>query len=82
MLNDELSILAAVPDGLGAGMFYWAPEWIRVSRGHPTPLGTPDDNQTLFNFQGQRCRRSASSRTRRRSAERANPDSAPCAVGG
>jgi arabinogalactan endo-1,4-beta-galactosidase len=27
-VTDELSILAQVPDGLGAGLFYWAPEWI------------------------------------------------------
>jgi arabinogalactan endo-1,4-beta-galactosidase len=55
MLNDELSILAAVPDGLGAGMFYWEPEWIPGVSWAPdsSPPGTPDDNETLFNFQGQ-----------------------------
>jgi arabinogalactan endo-1,4-beta-galactosidase len=54
-VNDELSILAAVPHGLGAGLFYWEPEWIPGVSWAPdaSPPGTPDDNETLFNFQGQ-----------------------------
>lgn len=28
IVTDELSILATAPDGLGAGLFYWAPDWI------------------------------------------------------
>jgi arabinogalactan endo-1,4-beta-galactosidase len=27
-VTDELSIPATAPDGLGAGLFYWAPDWI------------------------------------------------------
>ncbi len=50
-LSDELSILAQVPDGLGAGLFYWAPEWI-PGVGWEPGAGTPNDNLTLFNFQG------------------------------
>jgi arabinogalactan endo-1,4-beta-galactosidase len=50
-VTDELSILAQVPGGLGAGLFYWAPEWI-PGVGWEPGAGTPNDNLTLFNFQG------------------------------
>jgi arabinogalactan endo-1,4-beta-galactosidase len=50
-ISDELSILAQVPGGLGAGLFYWAPEWI-PGVGWKPGAGTPNDNLTLFNFQG------------------------------
>jgi arabinogalactan endo-1,4-beta-galactosidase len=50
-VSDELSILAQAPDGLGAGLFYWAPEWI-PGVGWEPGAGTPNDNLTLFNFQG------------------------------
>jgi arabinogalactan endo-1,4-beta-galactosidase len=50
-VSDELSILAQVPGGLGAGLFYWAPEWI-PGVGWEPGAGTPNDNLTLFNFQG------------------------------
>jgi len=50
-VSDELSILAQVPDGLGAGLFYWAPEWI-PGVGWEPGAGTPNDNLTLFDFQG------------------------------
>lgn len=51
-VSDELSILAQVPDGLGAGLFYWAPEWI-PGVGWEPGAGTPNDNLTLFDFQGR-----------------------------
>ena len=50
-VTDELSILAQVPGGLGAGLFYWSPEWI-PGVGWEPGAGTPNDNLTLFNFQG------------------------------
>ena len=50
-VSDELSILAQVPGGLGAGLFYWAPEWI-PGVGWEPGAGTPNDNLTLFDFQG------------------------------
>ena len=28
LVSDELSIVAQIPDRLGAGLFYWAPDWI------------------------------------------------------
>ena len=53
-LTDELSIMATVPDGLGAGIFYWAPEWIPGVPWEPgAGIGSPNTNLTLFNFQGQ-----------------------------
>lgn len=52
-VTDELSILANVPDGLGAGLFYWAPEWIPGVPWEPgTGIGSPNTNLTLFNFEG------------------------------
>ncbi len=52
-LTDEVSIMAAVPDGLGAGIFYWAPDWIPGVPWEPgTGIGSPNTNLTLFNFQG------------------------------
>lgn len=52
MLNDELSILAQVPGGHGAGLFYWEPEWL-PGVGWEPGAGTPNDNLTLFDFQGR-----------------------------
>jgi len=52
-VSDELSILAQVPDGLGMGLFYWAPEWIPGVPWEPgTGIGSPNVNLTLFDFQG------------------------------
>jgi arabinogalactan endo-1,4-beta-galactosidase len=52
-LSDELSILAQVPNGLGMGLFYWAPEWIPGVGWEPgAGVGSPNVNLTLFDFQG------------------------------
>lgn len=51
-LSDLLSIVAAVPGHRGAGVFYWAPEWI-PGVGWAPGEGTPNDNLTLFDFQGR-----------------------------
>ncbi len=51
-LSDLLSIVAAVPDGRGAGVFYWQPEWI-PGVGWAPGEGTPNDNLTLFDFAGR-----------------------------
>jgi arabinogalactan endo-1,4-beta-galactosidase len=50
-LSDLLSIIAAVPDHHGAGIFYWGPEWV-PGVGWAPGEGTPNDNLTLFDFQG------------------------------
>ncbi len=83
MLNDELSILAAVPDGLGAGMFYWAPEWLPGVSWAPdaSPPGTPDDNETLFNFQGQALPSIGMYSDPVQICVHANPYSTPCVIG-
>jgi arabinogalactan endo-1,4-beta-galactosidase len=51
-ISDLLSIVAAVPDGHGAGIFYWQPEWI-PGVGWEPGAGTPNDNLTLFDFTGR-----------------------------
>jgi arabinogalactan endo-1,4-beta-galactosidase len=51
-VSDLVSALAAVPDGRGAGIFYWQPEWI-PGVGWTPGDGTPNDNLTMFNFSGQ-----------------------------
>jgi arabinogalactan endo-1,4-beta-galactosidase len=51
-LNDLLSILAQVPGGHGAGLFYWEPEWV-PGVGWEPGAGSPNDNLTLFDFQGR-----------------------------
>jgi arabinogalactan endo-1,4-beta-galactosidase len=83
MLNDELSILAAVPNGLGAGMFYWEPEWIPGVSWAPdsSPPGTPDDNETLFNFQGQALPSIGMYRDPVGICLRSSPYATPCVIG-
>ena len=51
MESDVLSALAAVPDGLGKGMFYWSPDWL-PGVGYSPGLGNPSENLTLFDFDG------------------------------
>jgi arabinogalactan endo-1,4-beta-galactosidase len=50
--SDLLSILAQVPGGHGAGLFYWEPEWV-PGVGWEPGAGSPNDNLTLFDFQGR-----------------------------
>ncbi len=50
--NDLLSILAHAPNGRGMGLFYWSPEWV-PGVGWEPGAGTPNDNLTLYDFQGR-----------------------------
>ena len=50
--NDLLSILAHTPNGRGMGLFYWSPEWV-PGVGWQPGAGTPNDNLTLYDFQGR-----------------------------
>ncbi|MEU4250529.1 glycosyl hydrolase 53 family protein [Amycolatopsis sp. NPDC026612] len=50
-VSDLTSILAAVPGGRGLGLFYWQPEWI-PGVGWTPGEGTPNDNLTQFDFDG------------------------------
>jgi len=47
-LFDIIQIIKNVPSNKGKGLFYWAPEYISVQ-----PIGSPWENLTLFNFQGE-----------------------------
>jgi arabinogalactan endo-1,4-beta-galactosidase len=51
-LFDLQSAVAAVPEGMGTGIFYWQPEWI-PGVGWEPGAGTPNDNMTLFDFSGR-----------------------------
>jgi arabinogalactan endo-1,4-beta-galactosidase len=82
-VTDELSILATAPGGLGAGLFYWAPDWIPGVPWEPgAGIGSPNVNMTLFNFEGQALPSVGIFENPAQVCERANPGSAPCAVGG
>ena len=82
-VTDELSILAAAPDGLGAGLFYWAPDWIPGVPWEPgAGIGSPNVNMTLFNFEGQALPSIGIFENPAAVCERTNPDSSPCVLGG
>jgi arabinogalactan endo-1,4-beta-galactosidase len=81
-VTDELSILAQVPDGLGTGLFYWAPDWIPGVPWEPGPnIGSPNVNLTLFNFAGAALPGVNLFRNPAAVCEQANPDASPCTVG-
>jgi arabinogalactan endo-1,4-beta-galactosidase len=79
----QLSFVTTAPDGLGAGLFYWAPDWIPGVPWEPgTGIGSPNVNMTLFNFEGQALPSIGIFENPATVCERANPGSAPCVVGG
>jgi len=82
-MTDELSILAQVPDGLGAGLFYWAPDWIPGVPWEPgTGIGTPNANLTLFNSQGVALPSIGLFRNPAAVCQSYDPWDVPCVVGG
>src|SRR6266566_2343163 len=81
-ITDELSIVAQVPGGLGAGLFYWAPDWIPGVPWEPGPgIGSPNVNLTLFNFEGAALPSIALFQDPAAACERSAPGSSPCVVG-
>ena len=81
-VTDELSILAQVPGGLGAGLFYWAPDWIPGVPWEPgANIGSPNVNLTLFNFEGAALPSIGIFGNPAGVCERYAPDSSPCVVG-
>ena len=81
-VTDELSILAQVPDGLGAGLFYWAPDWIPGVPWTPgAGIGSPNVNLTLFNFEGAALASIGIFQNPAGVCLRRAPDSSPCTVG-
>jgi arabinogalactan endo-1,4-beta-galactosidase len=82
-VSDELSILAQVPDGLGAGLFYWAPEWIPGVGWEPgAGVGTPNANLTLFNSQGTALPSIGIFRNPAAVCQSYDPFDVPCVIGG
>jgi len=82
-VTDELSILATAPDGLGAGLFYWAPDWIPGVPWEPgAGIGSPNVNMTLFNFDGAALPSINIFRNPAQVCEREAPGSVPCVIGG
>jgi arabinogalactan endo-1,4-beta-galactosidase len=81
-VSDELSILAQVPQGLGAGLFYWSPDWIPGVGWEPgAGVGSPNVNLTLFDFQGRALPSIGIFQNPAAVCESYNPWNVPCAVG-
>jgi arabinogalactan endo-1,4-beta-galactosidase len=82
-VTDELSILAQVPDGLGAGLFYWAPDWIPGVPWEPgTGIGTPNANLTLFNSEGTALPSIGIFENPAAVCQSYDPYDVPCVIGG
>jgi arabinogalactan endo-1,4-beta-galactosidase len=80
-VTDELSIIAQVPGGLGAGLFYWAPEWIPGVGWEPgAGIGSPNVNLTLFNFQGAALPSIGMFGNPAAVCEAYDPDQVPCVI--
>jgi arabinogalactan endo-1,4-beta-galactosidase len=82
-VTDELSILAQAPHGLGAGLFYWAPDWIPGVPWEPgADIGSPNVNMTLFDFEGHALPSIGIFGDPAADCEHGSPGSFPCVVGG
>ena len=51
-VRDLRAVVRSVPAGHGLGFFYWEPEWLPVVGWEPG-AGNPNDNMTLFDWEGQ-----------------------------
>jgi arabinogalactan endo-1,4-beta-galactosidase len=78
-VSDVLSILAQAPGGHGGGLLYWEPEWI-PGVGWEPGAGSPNDNLTLFDFQGHALPSIASFQDPVAACLRAGAGSRPCVV--
>ncbi len=82
-VNDELSILAQVPNGLGMGLFYWSPDWIPGVGWKPgAGVGSPNTNLTLFDFQGAALPSIGIFGNPAQVCASYNPWNTPCIIGG
>ncbi len=52
-LQAVFEMTRSVPDGLGAGVFYWGGEWIATHAQDDYEAGSPWENQALFDFEGR-----------------------------
>jgi arabinogalactan endo-1,4-beta-galactosidase len=81
-VTDELSIIAQIPDGLGAGLFYWAPDWIPGVPWQPgASTGSPNVNLTLFNFEGAALPGVNLFQDPAQVCERESSGASPCVIG-
>ena len=81
-VTDELSILAQVPDGLGAGPVLLGAgldPGRGLGAGHR--CGSPNVNLTLFDFQGRALPSIGIFRNPAAVCESYNPDNVPCTIG-
>ncbi len=54
VIRDVIATVAAVPQGLGRGVFYWEPDWIPAAgAGWRTGEGNNWENQALFDYAGR-----------------------------
>jgi arabinogalactan endo-1,4-beta-galactosidase len=54
VIRDVIATVAAVPGGLGRGVFYWEPAWIPAAgAGWRTGEGNNWENQALFDYSGR-----------------------------
>ena len=54
VIKDVIATVAAVPDGLGRGVFYWEPDWIPAAgAGWRTGGDNNWENQALFDYSGR-----------------------------
>ena len=54
VIHDVIATVAAVPDGLGRGVFYWEPDWIPAAgAGWRTGADNNWENQALFDYSGR-----------------------------
>jgi arabinogalactan endo-1,4-beta-galactosidase len=82
MVNDQLSILAAVPNGLGMGDFYWEPEWIPGVAWAPVGGVARRRTRPCSTSRVERCHPLGSTRTRSSCAPRMTPATFPVRSGG
>jgi arabinogalactan endo-1,4-beta-galactosidase len=80
IVNDVLSILAGAPGGHGAGLFYWEPEWV-PGVGWQPGAGAPNDNLTLYDFQGRALPSVGIFESPVAVCLRHDPSAVPCALG-
>ena len=54
VIKDVIATVAAVPGGLGRGVFYWEPDWIPAAgAGWRTGGDNNWENQALFDYSGR-----------------------------
>jgi arabinogalactan endo-1,4-beta-galactosidase len=82
-VTDELSIIAQVSGGLGAGLFHCAPEWIPGVGWEPgAGVGSQNVNLTLFSLRGVVLPSIGMFGNPAAVCQVYDPDQVPCVIGG